>query len=134
MLHLRYSAGYWICFDFRICPNCQYTRVLKMSGLRKVLNKLFHDRCLTVLWICLGFWICQGFKYARVMNEISQNRYLTWFWICLEFWLWQFYTGFCRKRSIVHVWQSFEYCSGSQCARSWICIGCEYCKVTHGSL
>ena len=72
MLHLRYSTGYWICFDFRICPNCQYTRVLNMSGLHKVLNKLLHDRCLTVLWICLGFWIWQGFKYARVMNEISK--------------------------------------------------------------
>ena len=134
MLHLRYSTGFWICFNFRIYPNCEYTRVLNMSDLHKVLNKLFHDRCLTVLWICLGFWICQGFRYARVMNEISQNRYWTWFWIYLQFWLWQFYTGFCRKRSIVHVWQSFEYSSGSQSARSWICIGCEYCKVTQGSV
>ena len=40
---------------------CEYTRVLYMSDLHKVLNKIFHDRSLTVL--------CQLFIYARVTDD-----------------------------------------------------------------
>ena len=39
MLHLRSSAGFLKCFDFSIHQSCEYTRVLNMSGLHKVLNK-----------------------------------------------------------------------------------------------
>ena len=54
MLHLRYLAGFWICFDFRIYQSSEYTRVLNMSALHKVLNKIFRDRCLAVFYICWG--------------------------------------------------------------------------------
>ena len=37
-------------------------------------------------------------------------------------------------RSIIHVWQNFEYSSGSQYAWVWIYKGCEYGKVTQGSV
>ena len=37
-----------------------------MSGLYKVLNKIFCDKCLAVFWLSLEFWICHGSKYARV--------------------------------------------------------------------
>ena len=33
MLHVRYLAGFWICFDFKIKQSCEYTRDLNMSGL-----------------------------------------------------------------------------------------------------
>ena len=71
-----------------------------------------------------GFSICKGH---------------TWFWI---------------KFSIIDIWQGLEYASsseyasvtqgsiengpsyssGSQYARAWIYIGCEYVKVTQGSV
>ena len=40
-----------------------------MLGLHKVLNKIFHDRCLIVLWIC------QGSKNARLPSimQVSQS-------------------------------------------------------------
>ena len=37
-----------MCFDFRICKSSEHARVLNMSKLHKVSNKLFRDRCLTV--------------------------------------------------------------------------------------
>ena len=83
--------------------NSKYARILNMLGLDTVLNKILH------------------------------NRYLTGFWICLEFWICQCYTGSCRKRHIIYVWQGFEYSSDSQYAIAWICKGCEYAKVTQGS-
>ena len=52
------------------------------------------------------------------------------FWICLEFWICQCYTGFCRKRPIIHVWQSFENSPDYHCARAWIYKGCEYDNVS----
>ena len=39
-----------------------------MTELHKVLNKIFQDKCLTVLQTWLGFSICQGFKNARVTH------------------------------------------------------------------
>ena len=123
MLHLRYSAEFWICFDFRICQSSEYTRFLNISGLHKVLNKIFRDRCLTVFWICLGYWICHGPKYPGVtqgLKEIFPRKYLTGFWICLEFWKYQCCTGFCRKQPIIHDWQVSEYSLGSQSYKAWI--------------
>ena len=132
MLSLRYSTGLWICFDFR------------------VVNIL-------LFWICQGYtrfsikyfmiavWqYCEyalDSEYARVLNmlglymvpnKILHNIYLPGFWMCLEFWTCQCYLGFCRKRPIIHVWQSFDYSSGSQYARAWVCMGCKYAKVTLG--
>ena len=66
----------------------EYTMVLNMLGLHKVVNKIFH------------------------------HRYLTGFWICLEFWIYKCYTGFCRKQSVIHVWQVSEYSLGSQYVRA----------------
>ena len=74
MPDLIYSAGFWMWFDFRISQSCEYTRVLHMSGLYKVLNKIFHDRCLTVFWISPGFWIWQGSKYASSSEYASVNQ------------------------------------------------------------
>ena len=34
-----------------------------MSGLHMVLNKIFYDSCLTVLWICIG--------YTKVLNMLG---------------------------------------------------------------
>ena len=58
-----------IHFDFRIYQDCEFIRVLNMPGLYKDLNNIFHDRCLTAFWICLGLWVCQGSNYARVTHD-----------------------------------------------------------------
>ena len=131
MPHLRYSTGFWRCFHFRMYQSSEYTRFLNMLGLHKVLNKKFLDRCLAVFWICLGFWICHGSKYTRVTQgcEFFHHRYLTGFLICLEFSIYQFYTGFCIKQPVIHVWQVSEYSSGSYYTRAWIYKGCECAKI-----
>ena len=77
----------------------KYTTVLNNLALQKVINKIFHHRCLA------GFWIC------------------------LEFWIYQCCTWFCRKRSVIHVWQVSEYSLGSEYARTWIYTGCGYANV-----
>ena len=46
MLDLRYLAGFWICFDFRIFQSSEYAMVLNMSGLHNVPKKTFHN----MLW------------------------------------------------------------------------------------
>ena len=88
MHHLRYSVEFRICLFLRIYQSGEYNRVLNMSGLRKNLNKIFHDRCLTVYEYTFGS------EYARVLNmleshmilnKIFHNRYLTGFGIYLEF-------------------------------------------------
>ena len=88
-----------------------------MPGLHKNLNQIFYNRCLIVLWICLWFWICQGFKYARVTHDS--------------------YTF------IIYIWQGLEYDSSYPSVTQgsietgpsyWIYIGCEYVKVTQGSV
>ena len=136
MLHLRYLAGSWICFDFRIYQSCEYTTVLNMSGLHKFLKKIFPDRYLTVY-----YEYALDSKYARVLNmlglhivlnKIFHNRYLTGLWICLEFWICKCYIGFGRKPPITHVWQSFEYSPSFQYARA--IQGCEYTKVIQASV
>ena len=33
MLYLRYSTGFWICFDFRRFQSCEYIRVLKYASV-----------------------------------------------------------------------------------------------------
>ena len=84
MLHIRCLAGFWIRFDFSIYQSSEYTRFLNMSGLHKVLNKIFWDRCLVIFWICLGFWIRWG------------------------------YTNLWIKFSIINIWQGSEYSSSSE--------------------
>ena len=141
MLHLRYSAALWISWDFRIYQSYEYTRVLNMSGLRKVLNKIFHDRCLAVLWICIVFWMCQGFKYARITVH---HTCLTEFWVFLGssvcwglniqgLWIWQCYTGFCvncilKIQGILNVLSS-EYPE----SRFWMYLESKYVIVTKGA-
>ena len=137
MLDLRYSAGFWIYFDLRIYQSFEYTRFLNMSGLNKVLNKIFRDICLTVFWICLEFWICHGSNMLglhKVVNKTFHQRYLIGFWMCLEFWKYQYYTEFCRKQPVIHVWQVSEYSFDSQYARAWIYKGREDVKVAHSSV
>ena len=88
---------------YKYALDSEYARVLNMQGLHIVLNKILH------------------------------NRYLTGFWICLEFWTCQSYVGFCKKRHMIYVLQSFEYSSGSPYDRASIYKGCEFAKVTQGS-
>ena len=75
------------------------------------------------------------FEYARVLNMLGLHMIL-------------------KKFSVIDIWQGLEYASsseyasvtqgsiengpsyssGSQYARAWIYIGCEYVKVTQGSV
>ena len=114
MLQLRYLAGFWICFDFRIFQSSEYTRFLNMSGLHKVLNKIFCDRCLAVFWICFWFWICHGSKYAGATFSIID------IWQDSEYASSSENTQFCRKQPVIHVWQVSEYSLDSQSYRAWI--------------
>ena len=100
MLHLRYSAGFWISFDFRIHQSSEYARFLNMSGLHKVLNKIL----LIDVWQYSEYAL--GSEYVTVLNmlgshkvgnNIFHHKYLTGFWICFELWKYQCYTEFCRK-------------------------------------
>ena len=127
MLHLRYSAEFWICFNFRIYQSYEYTRVKEYRVTQKFLNKIFHENSL-------------NFEYGRVLNmlgwhmvlnKVLHHRCLTLLCVCLEFWIYQIY-HICRKRSIIHVWRGSEYSSGFQHARTWICKGCKYTKVIQG--
>ena len=121
MPHLRYSAGFWICFDFRIYQISEYTKGSEyVRAVHKVLNKIDLDRCLAVFWTCLWFCICHGSKYnsytrlrIKVVNKTFEHRYLTGLWICLEFWIYQCCTGFCRKQPVIHFCQASEYSLGS---------------------
>ena len=65
-----------------------------MPGLLKVLNKILHDRCLKVLWICLDskyvrvtkqccitnalqdFEYSSGSEYGRVLNMLGLHKIL----------------------------------------------------------
>ena len=128
MLHFRYFAGFWICFDFRIYQSSEYARFLNMSGLHQVLNKIFREYALDSEY---GTVLNMPGSH-RFVNKIFHHKYLTGFWICFDFWKYQCYTGFCRNQSVIHVWQVSEYSLGSQSARAWIYKGREYAKVTHG--
>ena len=136
MLHLRHSAGFWICFDFSIYQSSQYTRFLNMSGYTRFWIKYF----VIDVWQYSEYALDSEYATVlnmlgshKVVNKIFHHKYLTGFWICLEFWKYQCYTGFCRKQPVIHVWQVSEYSLGSQSARAWIYKGREYAKVTHGS-
>ena len=72
-------------------------------------------------------------KYARVQNMLGLY---TWFWLkfsVIDIWQGSVYDlsseyvsvtqGFCRKRNIIYICQSFEYSSDSYNARSWIYKG-----------
>ena len=63
----------------RIYQSTEYTRFLNVSGLHKVLNKIFRDRCLAVFWICFGFWILTS---QRRFNKNS----LTWWYVLKTSW------------------------------------------------
>ena len=117
MLHLRYSSGFWIYFDFRIYQSSEYTRFLNMSGLQRFWIKYF----------VIDVW--QYSEYAtvlnmlgshKVVNKIFHHKYLTGFWIWPEFWKYQCYIVFCRKQPVIHVWQVSEYSLGSQSYSAWI--------------
>ena len=100
-----------------------------MSGLRKILSNIFHDKCLQYYQYNLGS------EYGRVLNmltlhmalnKIFHNRYMNMcyvLWICLEFWICQSYIGICRKHHIMHVWQSIS--------RVLIMLGLEYTSVVN---
>ena len=110
ILDIRQSSEYALISEYTIS---EYTRVLIMSRLHKVLNKIFRDRCLAVFWICLGFWICHSSKYARVANVVNKtfdHRYLAEFWICLVFWIYQCYTGFNWKQPFIWLFLGFSIC------------------------
>ena len=136
MLDLRYSVGFWIFLFFKIYQSGEYNRVLNLSGLRKNLDKIFNDRCLTVIWICWFCWHYFDSEYARVLNmlgshmilnKILHNRYLTGFGLeC---------ASSSEYASVTQgsIENGPSYSSGSQYARAWIgYTGCEYVKVTQG--
>ena len=75
-----------------------------MSGLHKVCVWHFDEYVLVSEYAM----VLNMLELHMVLNKILHNRYLTGFWICLEFRICQCYTGFCRKLSIIHVWQSFN--------------------------
>ena len=129
MFRLRYLVRFWICLFLRINQSGEYNRVLNISGLHKNLNKIFHDRCLTVLWICLWFWICQGFKYARLHMILKEFSVID-IWQGLE------YASSSEYASVTQgsIGNGPSYSSGSQFARAWIRIRCENVKVTQSSV
>ena len=138
MLDLRYSVWFRICLFFKTYQSGEYNRVLNMPGLRKNLNKIFNDRCLTVIWICWFCWQYFDSEYARVLNmlgshmilnKILHNRYLTGFGLeC---------ASSSEYASVTQgsIEKDLSCSSGSQYARAWIgYTGCEYVKVTKGSV
>ena len=120
MLHLRYLAGFWICFDFRIYQSSEYTWFLNMSGLHKVSNKIFRDRFMDSWQYSEYATVLNMLGSHKVVNKIFHDKHLTGFWICLQFWKYQCYAGFCRKQPVIYVWQASEYSLGSQPCRVWI--------------
>ena len=93
--------GFWICQGYtRFWIKCFMIGVFwnydEMSWILNMPNSEDSEYVLNVL------------ELHMVLNKIPHNRYLRGFWICLEFWICECYTGFCRKWSIIHVWQSFE--------------------------
>ena len=125
MLHLRYSAGFWICFDFRIYQSSEYTGFLKMAGYTR-----FWIKCFVIdVWQYSEYVLDSEYSTVlnmlgsnKVVNKIFHHKYFTGFWICFEFWKHQFYTEFCRKQPVIHVWQVSDYSLGSQSYRAWIHI------------
>ena len=129
MLHLRYSAGFLICFDFRIYQSSEYSKFWICQGYTRFWIKYF----LIEVWQYSEYALDS--EYVKVLNpllhkaasKIFNHNYLTGFWICLEFWIYHFYTRFCRKqpgytfdRFLSILWAlnmlGFEYMQGS-----WIC-------------
>ena len=99
MIHLRYSTGFWICFDFRIYQSWEYIRVLKCA---RVTQGFDWD----VSWQHSEYALDS--EYARVLNmlaylhkilnKILHHRYFIGIWICFELWICQCYIGLYRKR------------------------------------
>ena len=91
-------------------------RLVNISGLHKVLNKIFPDICLVVLWIWLDseyVTILNILRLHKIVNKIFHQRYLTGLWTCLEFWMCQCHTWSRRKQTVIHVWQVSKYSLGS---------------------
>ena len=84
------------------------------------MNKIFHNRRLTVLHTCLGFWIGRGFKYAKVINIWQDSEYAS----SSEYPT--FTHGFIEN--------GLSYSSSSQYNRSGIYKTREYVKVTQDSV
>ena len=70
MLHLRYSAVLWLCFDFKIYQSCEYTRVINMLVLHKVIEKK-GSYCTINAWQDSKYF--SGSKYGRVAQGSEQN-------------------------------------------------------------
>ena len=100
MLHLRYSAGFWICFWFQNIPELgiycgsKYIRVTQCFEY-KISWEMF-DSVMNMPWIL---------NMAGGLNMLG-------------------------LRSIIHVWQSFEYSSGS-IPRVLDMLGFEYTRVVN---
>ena len=101
MLPLRYSTGFWICFDFRIF-DFSICYGLNMQGLR----------------------ICQGYIGFFVNCVIKiQVIWMSWILNMLRFWMHQeskyaiSYKGFWIKYFIVYICQGSEYTTVSKYVR-----------------
>ena len=84
MSHLRYLAGFWICFDFRIYQSSEYTRVLNMPGYTRFWIKYF----VIDVWQYSEYALDS--KYATVLNMLGLRK----LWI---------------KFFIIDIWQGSEY-------------------------
>ena len=101
------------------------------------LHKVWMIYFMTIFWIRLIFWIWQGLNILglhKILNKILHHGYFTGLWICFKLWICQCYTGLCRKRPIINVWQESEYSAGYQYVTAWVCKGCECVEVTQDSV
>ena len=112
MLHLRYSAGFLICFDFRIYQSSEYSKFWICQGYTRFWIKYF----LIEAWQYSEYGLDS--EYVKVLNplmllkavsKIFNHSYLTGFWICLEFWIYHCYTRFCRKQPGLNICKGREY-------------------------
>ena len=82
MLHLRYLAGFKICFDFKISQSSEYAMVLNMSGLHNVPKKTFRNRCydsiLNMPWV-LNMLVCSH----HLLYQFYLKVFKSWFQ-CLD--------------------------------------------------
>ena len=108
--------GFWICPDYTRFW-IEYFMIVFWEYYEHILDSKYA-RVLNIL------------RLRMVLNKIIHNRYLTVFWICLEFWIYQRYTGLLKKRHIIRVWHGSEYSLETQYVTAWICKGCEHAKVT----
>ena len=74
---LRTRGIWWTVFYGTLCNTGIFRNILGF----KVLNKIFYNRCLTVLWICLGFWMFRTLAYSesKAYSQYCQTSIIKYF-------------------------------------------------------